>query len=253
VRPATPVNDDEPTRVSRVAAFALVFATVVVAYVAFREGAGFLPLPHNITKLLLWLVIPLAVLIVQTRGDVGAALSEMGFRRLRVSALLPGLAALLAGGGALIAQGASLPSNFDVAALALSAIVAPLAEELLFRGYLVNGLVASGLGPVRAFVVGGLLFGLAHLGNVWHADPPTMVLEVTITAAGGMLFGWTMLRFEGAVVAAMAFHAGLNLPWDAFGVDSTAIGGAAGNVARAAGIAAGILTVLLLTRRPKLR
>jgi len=253
VRLATPVNDDEPAQAFRVAAFALVIATVAIAYVAFREGAGFLPLPHNITKLFFWMVIPLAVLMVQKRGDVGAALHGIGIRRFKVSSLLPGLAALLAAGSTLIAYGVRLPANFVVSALALSAIIAPLAEELLFRGYLVNGLVASGLGPVRAFIIGGLLFGLAHLGNVWHAGPSTMALEIGITAAGGILFGWTMLRFEGALVAAFAFHAGLNLPWDAFGVDSTAIGGTAGNVARAAGIAAGILTVLLFTRRPKSR
>ena len=139
MRLATPVNDDEPAQAFRVAAFALVIATVAIAYVAFREGAGFLPLPHNITKLFFWMVIPLAVLMVQKRGDVGAALHGIGIRRFKVSSMLPGLAALLAAGSTLIAYGVRLPANFVVSALALSAIIAPLAEELLFRGYLVNG------------------------------------------------------------------------------------------------------------------
>lgn len=245
------MSESQTARPFKLDAFILVIATVIAAYFAFRAGARLVPLPHDITKLLLWLAIPLAVLLVQLRRSFAASFLAVGFRRLRLTSLLPGLAALLAAGGTLIAYGAKLPATFDLGALALSAIVAPFAEELLFRGYLVNGLAAAGVGPVRAFVIGGLLFGLAHLGNVLQAAPATMLLEVGITAAGGMLFGWTLLRFEGALLAAFAFHAGLNLPWDAFGVDSTAIGGTAGNIARAAGVAAGIVTVLLLTRRAK--
>lgn len=245
------MRDGRPARTLSFAAVGIVIATLTVAYVAFRAAANLVPLPHNITKLLLWLVIPLGVLLVQTRGELRTALHAVGLRTFKLRLLLPGVVALLAAGGTLLVCGVKLPSGFDLAAVALSAVIAPLAEELLFRGYLVNGLLASGLGPVRSAIIGGLLFGFAHLGNVLNAAPSTILLEVGTTAAGGMLFGWTLLRFEGAVLAAFAFHAGLNLPWDAFGVDSTAVGGAAGNVARAAGIATGVLTVLLVTRRPK--
>ncbi|HJW40830.1 MAG TPA: CPBP family intramembrane glutamic endopeptidase, partial [Rhizomicrobium sp.] len=200
-------------------------------------------------KLILWFLIPLTVLLVQWRGDFAGSLRAAGFRSFSTKMFLPGLAALLAEGGTLIAYGARLPTGFDFGPLALSALVAPFAEELLFRGYLVNELAASGLSTARAFVMGGLLFGLAHLGNVLHQPPASMLAEVGITAAGGMLFGWTLLRFEGSLWAAFAFHAGLNLPWDAFGVDQTAIGGMTGNIARAAGVVAGIVAVRLLTRR----
>ena len=228
-----------------------VIATMAIAFVAFRQIAPFAPLPQDVTKLVLWFAIPLAVLLVERRGNIGAALRSVGLKGFAWRAALPGLASLCAAGGTLIALDARMPANLDFAALGLTAIIAPFAEELLFRGYLVNGLVASGLGSVRAVVVGGLLFGLAHMGNVLDAAPATIILEVGITAAGGMLFGWTLLRFEGALVAAFAFHAGLNLAWDALAVDSTAIGDSSGNIARAAGIAAGVAAVLLLTRRAK--
>jgi membrane protease YdiL (CAAX protease family) len=233
-----------------IAQAALAIAVTLAAYLAFRLWGRATPLNPEVLKLVLWTIVPLAAAAIAMRGDPGAALRAVGFRAPVLRALLPGLFAMVAAGGTLLVLGAKLPPSLSVASLAMTALLGPFAEEFLFRGYLVNRLLAAGVGALPAIVLSGLLFGAAHLGNVWHASLAEIALEVGITGAGGVLFGWALWRFGGSLWAAFAFHAGLNLPWDAFGVASTAIGDANGNIARAAGIAAGIAAVLLFSRRP---
>ncbi len=227
----------------------IAIAAVAAAYVAFRLLAHATALDAGWVKLVLWSAMPLLVVTLQHGGNWGAAVAALGIKPPFVRAMIPGILAMLAAGGTLFYLGARLPQTLPLAALVMSTLVGPFAEELLFRGFLVNRLIAAGIGAAPAIIVGGLAFGLAHLGNVWHANLSDIALEIGITAAGGMLFGWTLWRFGGSLWAAFAFHAGLNLPWDAFGIASTAIGGANGNIARAAGIAAGIVGVIVLSGR----
>lgn len=79
--------------------------------------------------------------------------------------------------------------------LAASATVlgAPLAEELLFRGYL-HGLLRGWLGPWPAIGAGALLFGLLH--GLDYALP---------IAALGVFFGWLRER-SGSLLPSMVAH-----------------------------------------------
>lgn len=233
----------------RTGSAAIAIVTVLAGYLTFRYSGRLTPLDPEIVKLALWVILPLAVVTAQMRGDLAAALHAVGFRPPVLRALIPGLLAMLAAGGTLLALGVKLPASVSIASLAMTALVGPFAEEMLFRGYLVNRLLAVGVGALPAIVLSGLLFGIAHLGNIWHASLSDIALEIGLTGAGGMLFGWALWRFGGSLLAAFAFHAGLNLPWDAFGIASTAIGSVNGNIARAVGIAAGIAGVVLFSRR----
>ena len=67
-----------------------VIATVAIAFVAFRRLAPLVPLPHNVTKLVLWFAIPVAVLLVERRGNFSAALQAVGCRHFRWKSVLPG-------------------------------------------------------------------------------------------------------------------------------------------------------------------
>ena len=232
----------------RIGSAALAIAVVIAAYVAFRLYGHTAPFGAETLKLALWVAVPLAVVTLQLRGNIAAAVAGVGLRPPVLRALVPGLFAMLAAAATLLLLGVKLPSSLSITSLAMTALIGPFAEEMLFRGYLVNRLLAAGVGALPAIVLGGLLFGIAHLGNVWHASFSDIALEVGLTGVGGALFGWALWRFGGSLWAAFAFHAGLNLPWDAFGIASTAIGGVNGNMARAAGIAAGIAGVILFSR-----
>jgi membrane protease YdiL (CAAX protease family) len=61
--------------------------------------------------------------------------------------------------------------------LASSVLIAPLAEELMFRGYLLNVWMAR-IGMWRAIIFSTLLFGLLHWQNTLFAIPLGFVLAV---------------------------------------------------------------------------
>lgn len=70
------------------------------------------------------------------------------------------------------------------------AIVAPVIEELIFRGILLQGL-RKNYHPATAVIVSALLFSLYHL-NPWQM-PATLLL--------GILLGWLMLRTNNILLA----------------------------------------------------
>lgn len=82
--------------------------------------------------------------------------------------------------------------------LIMFVIIAPVGEELLFRGLLQPGLARSH-GPKRAVVVTALLFGMSHM------QPAAAV----ISTLAGVIFGVAMLR-SGSTLATIALHAGFN-------------------------------------------
>jgi membrane protease YdiL (CAAX protease family) len=81
---------------------------------------------------------------------------------------------------------------------AVVTIVAPLVEELLFRG-LGFGLLTQFVGPLPAILVTGVAFGLAH----------GLVLGLPVLAIFGVTLGW--LRWQtGSVYPGMVVHALFN-------------------------------------------
>jgi membrane protease YdiL (CAAX protease family) len=79
----------------------------------------------------------------------------------------------------------------------------PLAEELVFRGFL-QPVLARSLGPVAGLVLTAILFGLLHLseyGGSWRHG-----LLITVAGAG---FGW-MRQASGSTRAAAIMHGSYN-------------------------------------------
>ncbi len=82
--------------------------------------------------------------------------------------------------------------------LMMFVVVAPVGEELLFRGLLLPGLARS-YGRWPAVFASAFLFGLAH----W--EPVTAILATS----AGLVLGAVMLRAR-SVLATIALHAGFN-------------------------------------------
>ena len=74
------------------------------------------------------------------------------------------------------------------------------------------------------------------------------MLEVGITALGGVIFGAAMLIVRGSVVAAIGMHAGMNAIWEVFSIGPDAVGTRDGLYARAIAIVAGIALAFLVHR-----
>jgi membrane protease YdiL (CAAX protease family) len=132
-------------------------------------------------------------------------------------------------------------------------LAGPFAEELLYRG-LAIGLLTTlcGWRWLPACLAPAVLFGLAHLGQ--GADPASAAGIALITAAGGLLFGWLWVRWDGNLWPPVLLHAGMNTLWLVYGLGENAIGGVPGNVLRVAIVMAAIgLTWLYLRRTARQR
>lgn len=80
-------------------------------------------------------------------------------------------------------------------------LVAPLVEELLFRGFLLPGLAAGRLGPAGAIVVTSLLFAAVHA----QYD----LFDMSAVLALGLLLG-AARWFSGSLWLAYGLHAAVN-------------------------------------------
>lgn len=57
--------------------------------------------------------------------------------------------------------------NYKIAGFIMVCIFAPIFEEILFRGIIFKGMINHKVSPFLAILIGGLIFGVAHL-NPWQ-------------------------------------------------------------------------------------
>jgi membrane protease YdiL (CAAX protease family) len=73
-------------------------------------------------------------------------------------------------------------------------LVAPIYEELIFRGWILGRLVRN-RGNGVAIAVSSLLFGLLHLRNIYWLDPEALVRMMAFTGlVAGPVLGYVTLR-----------------------------------------------------------
>lgn len=134
-------------------------------------------------------------------------------------------------------------SEVDVAHLGYGAVVAPLVEEIVFRGFgfwMLHRLAGWSFWP--AAILPAILFASRHLyqaEGAWEA-----VGIMLLVGSGAVWFSWLLLRWD-SLWAPIGMHALMNGWWDLFDIDTTALGGGTANAVRAASIAASIV----ITRR----
>ena len=88
---------------------------------------------------------------------------------------------------------------------ALSFLLVGVAEEIVFRGFLFNGMRRTGKLPV-AVVVSALTFGMGHIVNLLtgHATTETLV-QMIFAVAWGFLFTFAYLK-GGSLLPCIAIH-----------------------------------------------
>ena len=75
------------------------------------------------------------------------------------------------------------------------AIMAPLVEELLFRGAIQGHLLRKGMKPLNAILIASAVFGIVHMNPI----------QIPFAFAIGLIFGWLYYR-TGSVVPGMIGH-----------------------------------------------
>ena len=88
-----------------------------------------------------------------------------------------------------LAEGVGLPKGGIVATLFLLAVVAPLTEELFFRGLVMGGFLRR-YSERKALLVSSALFGLMHMTP----------LQILPTFLIGLLLGWWRIRTGGVLL-----------------------------------------------------
>ena len=103
-------------------------------------------------------------------------------------------------------------TSFGIAGPAFNALVAPIYEELVFRGWIL-GRLAHRRPALVAILVSSALFGLLHLRNIFWLDTGTLVRSMIFTGAVlGPVLAWVTLRFR-SVWPAVILHSANNLTY----------------------------------------
>ena len=90
-----------------------------------------------------------------------------------------------------------------------------IAEEVLFRGVITDCILEKygkdKKGIILAVFVSGLIFGLAHLSNIFYADvnPAGVLIQVAQAAALGIFFGAVYMRTHN-IFAVIFLHAAMD-------------------------------------------
>ena len=74
-------------------------------------------------------------------------------------------------------------------------IMAPLVEELLFRGAIQGYMLRKGMKPITAILIASVIFGIVHMNPI----------QIPFAFAIGMIFGWLYYR-TGSVVPGIIGH-----------------------------------------------
>jgi membrane protease YdiL (CAAX protease family) len=174
-------------------------------------------------KVGLWVPPSLLMVYLLRGGTWRDALSELGLTR----AAWPGTRLALAATLPMAAMLATAPGiRVNMGSLVSAAVLGPLAEEVLYRGFLFQQLWHRARWPVWAAALGSaLVFALAHhkdldetlvLGVLRNdlTTPLAVLLPPTLaTVAGGCLFAWITWRWR-SLWPAIALHGAINFWWD---------------------------------------
>jgi membrane protease YdiL (CAAX protease family) len=184
--------------------------------------------------------------IVLMQLDRSQPFRELGLRAPPLRALAFALLATVP-----MSLGFALTSKLNPAlsltSVLLFCVIAPFAEEVLFRGYLFRQLYQRARWPFwLAMIAPSVLFALEH---AYQARGALDLLGVfAITGTGSLLFCWVFRRWQYNLWAPFFVHAAMNFWWELFAVDETALGGVFANAARIATVVIAVVLTLFKDR-----
>ena len=127
--------------------------------------------------------------------------------------------------------------NMSALSVGVGCLIAPFAEEVLFRGYMFRQLYRRArLGFWLSVTIPSVLFAFGH---VYQADGLLELMGIlAVTGLGSVVACWVFMRWQDNLWTVIGLHSLMNLWWEIFAVDGTALGGWLANAAR-------LLTVLI--------
>ncbi len=181
-------------------------------------------------KVAVWVIPCLLITMLINRAGVRRTLREFGLGHGLINGITFGALVALPFALAVASVGADHPGLAELVAVVL---VDPIAESVLFSGFLFSQLRRRAWRPMPALIASGLLFGLAHMdgqeltlaGHVYRGllgldvyfemfwmQVRWFALAVVAAGAGGFIFSWLFHRW-GTLWPTIAFHAAINFWW----------------------------------------
>ena len=174
------------------------------------------------------------------------ALRELGMtapaRRAIVFALIVTSPMLIA-----FAVGFHLNPKMSFLSVVVGCFIAPFAEEVIFRAYLFKQLYhRARLGFWLSALIPSVLFALGHVYQ--SSSPMELAGILAVTGIGSVIACWLFMRWQYNLWVVVSLHVAMNLWWEVFAVDDTALGGWLANGARLVTIACAILLTIFKDR-----
>lgn len=145
------------------------------------------------------------------------------------------------------AIGFSINRELTFLSVAVGCFIAPFAEEVLFRGYLFRQLYQRAkMGFWLSALIPSVLFAAGHAYQSTHFGELVGILA--ITSVGSVLLCWLYQRWNYNLWVIVALHSAMNLWWEVFAVDDTALGGWLANGARFTTVAIAIFLTIFKDR-----
>ncbi|HMO39670.1 MAG TPA: CPBP family intramembrane metalloprotease [Saprospiraceae bacterium] len=127
-------------------------------------------------------------------------------------------------------------------------LIAPIVEELLYRGFLFGQLYRyGGWGFIPSGLLNALIFGALHLHQA--QDFSSAVAVFAVTAMGGLWFAWLYIEWDNQLWISIFLHLFMNAWWIVFETDHTAAGNSYANILRGLTIAASIIITIRMRKK----
>lgn len=142
--------------------------------------------------------------------------------------------------------------QIDMENLIAGTIIAGFMEELYFRGFLFGQLFRkTNFGFIPSILLGALIFASGHL---YQSQIISELIGIfLITFSGAIFFAWLYVEWNYNLWVPIFTHTLMNLSWNLFEVDSSALGDFKANVFRGLTIFTAILFTVLYKRRKGLK
>ena len=139
-------------------------------------------------------------------------------------------------------------TELNIQNILAGSIVIAFIEELFFRGFLFGQLFKNTkLGFIPAIFFGALVFAMGHLYQSQEFSELIGIFAVTFM--GAILFAWLYVEWRYNLWVSIFLHAFMNLSWELFAMDDTALGGLLPNILRTLTIILAIVFTIVYKRK----
>lgn len=120
-------------------------------------------------------------------------------------------------------------------------------EEVFYRAFLFGQLFRQvKWGFIPSVAINGLIFGLSHLYQARNIGDSLGIFAVTF--AGAIWFAWLFIEWKNNLWLPVFMHCFMNLSWDLFSTEKTAMGGFMLNLPRILTIAISVYVTIKITK-----